>query len=425
MDKKVYLSFDDIFADDEFNLLEVKPAARRITEEERLIQSFQEINDFVSEHDRSPDRSNGFKERMLAARLDGLVEDSAKFSILSAFDSFGLLPVVEVLDTEFIAEDVMDVGVEEFDFATMQVTSFDDLLNADPFNLLGGVEEEQLKIFDTSNLPQIDKDREKTDFVARRKRCKDFDQYEPLFKAVHAELKSGDRKYIEFKAGALQAGTFYIHKGIIFLLESIEVTRADHYKEDGTRVRFDGRTKCVFENGTESNMYLRSVEKMLYDEGSAISHSNETNYELLMHNSNMVNESDQESGFIYVLQSKSADPVIRGIKNLYKIGVARQSVEDRIKNAKDEATYLMADVHLISKVTCYNLDAYKFEQLMHTFFAEVCLDLEVADKNGFKTRPREWFVAPLAVIEEAVDLFVSGEIVGYRYDAVVERIVLR
>lgn len=425
MDKKVYLSFDDIFADDAFNLLEVKPTTRRITEEERLIQSFQEVNDFVEEYGRVPERGNGFKERMLAARLDGLVQDSEKISVLSAFDTFGLLPVQEVLETEFVTDDVMNAGVEEFDFASLEVTSFDDLLNTDPFNLLGGIDDEQLQIFDTSNLPKLNKEREKTDFVARRKRCKDFDLYDPLFKAVHEELKSGDRKYVEFKAGSLQAGTFYIHKGVIFLLESIEVTRADHYKEDGTRVRFDGRTRCVFENGTESNMYLRSVEKMLYDEGSAISHPNRLNTEILLKNAHVVNESDQESGFIYVLKSKSTDPVIRGIKNLYKIGVARTSVENRIKNAKDEATYLMADVHLISKVICYNLDAYKFEQLMHTFFAEVCLDIEVADKNGVKTKPREWFVAPLDVIEQAIDLFVSGEIVKYRYDIGRKNIVLR
>ncbi|WP_333888579.1 GIY-YIG nuclease family protein [Sphingobacterium siyangense] len=425
MDKKVYLSFNDIFADDEFNLLEVKPTARRVTEEERLVQSFQEINDFVVEHGRAPKRENGFKERMLVARLDGLMEDPAKVSVLSAFDSYGLLPVQEVLDTEFVTEDAADTAAEEFDFANMEVTSFDDLLNADPFNLLGSADEEQLQIFDTSNLPQLDKEREKTDFVARRKRCKDFDRYEPLFKAVHNELESGDRKYIGFKAGTLQAGTFYIHKGVIFLLEIIEVTRADHYKEDGTRVRFDGRTRCIFENGTESNMYLRSVEKMLYEEGSTISHSSKSNNVTLLKNANLVNESDQESGFIYVLRSKSTDPVIRGVKNLYKIGVARNSVEDRIKNAKDEATYLMADVHLISKVTCYNLDSYKFEQLIHTFFAEVCLDLEVSDKNGVRTRPREWFVAPLDVIEEAVDLFVSGEIVKYRYDAGMQRIVFK
>jgi len=294
-----------------------------------LIQSFQEINDFVSEHSRSPERKNGFKERMLAARLDALMETPDKVSILSAFDEFGLLPVVEILDTEFSSEETEVATEDEIDFSSMQVATFDDLLNTDPFNLLGGIDEEQLQIFDMSNLPRVDKDREKTYFVARRKRCKDFDQYEPVFKGVHTELQSGDRKYVEFKAGTLQAGTFYIHKGVIFLLESIEVTRADHYKEDGTRVRFDGRTRCIFENGTESNMYLRSVEKMLYDEGSAISHSNKSNMHTLLNNTNLVNESDQESGFIYVL--RSADPMISGIKNLYKIGVARNSVEDRVK----------------------------------------------------------------------------------------------
>lgn len=154
---------------------------RRITEEERLIQSFQEINDFVSEHGQSPERENGFKERLLAARLEALSQDSDKVSVLSSFDEFGLLPVVDILDTEFVTEELAAVAEEEVDFTDMKVTSFDDLLNADSFNLLGDLGEEQLQIFNTSNLPQLDKEREKTDFVARRKRCKDFDQYEPMF----------------------------------------------------------------------------------------------------------------------------------------------------------------------------------------------------------------------------------------------------
>ena len=49
--------------------------------------------------------------------------------------------------------------------------------------------------------------------------------------------------------------------GYLFLLESITYERDDHYKEDGTRVRKDGRTRCIFENGTESNILKRSVDK--------------------------------------------------------------------------------------------------------------------------------------------------------------------
>lgn len=51
----------------------------------------------------------------------------------------------------------------------------------------------------------------------------------------------------------------------------------------------------------------------------------------------------------------------------------------------------MADVHLLSNIICYILNANKFEQFMHSFFAKVCIDLEIEDKNGYMTMPKGSF----------------------------------
>ena len=82
------------------------------------------------------------------------------------------------------------------------------------------------------------------------------------------DLSYGRRKLIDFKLSTLREGNYYVHNGLLFYLESIQFDREDHYKEDGTRVRKDGRTRCIFENGTESNILMRSVEKIFTRTGS-------------------------------------------------------------------------------------------------------------------------------------------------------------
>lgn len=49
-------------------------------------------------------------------------------------------------------------------------------------------------------------------------------------------------------------------------------------------------------------------------------------------------------------------------------------------------------------------------------FATACLDIEFEAKNNLRVNPREWFIVPRNVIEEAIQLIVSGEIVNYRFD---------
>ena len=125
------------------------------------------------------------------------------------------------------------------------------------------------------------------------------------------------------------------------------------------------------------------------------------------------------------MKSKSNKPEIKDIKHLYKIGFSTTTVEERIKNAAQEPTYLMAEVRIIMTYKCFNMNTHKLELLLHNFFGSSCLNVDVFDSLGNRHTPREWFIAPLDIIEQAVQLIISGEIVKYRYDGEKEEIVGR
>ncbi len=119
------------------------------------------------------------------------------------------------------------------------------------------------------------------------------------------------------------------------------------------------------------------------------------------------------------------DENIASIANLHKIGYSKNDVAGRIKNAEHEPTYLMASVSIIGIWQCFNMNPQKFEQLIHNFFGEVCLDLDVFDDNGKRHRPQEWFIVPIDAINEVIELTIKGSIVNYRYDINQEAVVLR
>jgi hypothetical protein len=261
--------------------------------------------------------------------------------------------------------------------------------------------------------------------VARRKPCKNFKDYENLFKSVQEDLASGKRKLVDFKQGNIREGAYYIHRGILFLLEKIEISKKDHYREDGTRVRTDGRTRCVFENGTESNMLMRSVEKSLYANGKVVTENADNVTENFYEGFAEITGEDKEAGYIYVLSSKSTDPKISAIENLFKIGYSNTPVVNRIKNAVKEPTYLMAPVHIEAEYKTYNMNTQKFEQLLHNFFGASCLNIDVFDERGRRHMPQEWFIAPLGVIDKTIEMIITGEIIHYKYDKELELIILK
>lgn len=397
MDKQSIL--DEIFANDPFGLLNVKPAntsARNA--DERLLNSFEELNTFFEKHNREPKQEGGLQERQLFSRLKALRENPTKVEILKSHDRFSLLA-----------------------YEPKVINSLEDILDDD---MLGLLDDDSEGLFDLKHVKSSD-ERASTDFVARRKPCKDFEKFEQPLKNVQKDLANGKRKLVEFKMGNLRENTFYVHNGVLFLLKEINITKKEHYREDGTRVREDGRTRCIFENGTESNMLKRSVEKLLYANGKVVSENEDEVANTFVEKFSNINENDQESGYIYILKSKSDKSEIKEIANLYKIGFSTVEVEERIQNAIQEPTYLMADVRIVMTFKCFNMNTHKLEQLLHTFFGKACLSIDVFDKNGNRHTPREWFIAPLNIIEQAIELIISGNIIHYRYDLDNEEIIKR
>lgn len=291
------------------------------------------------------------------------------------------------------------------------INSLDDILNSDTFGILDKEDEED--IFILKNVPHVEKERAATDFVARREKLEDFEKYEEMFVQCQKDLKSGKRKLVKFNERYFEKGAFFVLKGVMVYLEDI----LDPKKDKNSKL--DGRTKVIFENGTYSNMLLRSLGKGLYDDGYFVSEHEDRVLDKL----SQINSEDKQNGYIYILKSLSSDDRIVTKQNLYKIGFSTTDIETRIKNAKKDPTYLMAEVQTVSAYEVYNVNPHKLEQLIHKFFSSSCLDIDIVDGNGKVHRPREWFITPLEVIEEAVALIISGKIIDYRYDEINDVII--
>lgn len=395
MDREKVLK--EIFENDPLGLLVIKSTNSPVrNEDNRLVASFQEINLFFEQNNREPELGGGIQEHQLYSRLKSIRENSLKIEMLKIHDIYGLL-----------------------DYIPKEITSLDDVLSDD---LLGILNDDDTGLFDLKHVKKFE-DRIIPDFVARRKACKDFSKFEPLFKEVQLDLKSGKRILIEFKHDDLKEKCFYVHNGILLFLDNVKFEKQIQEFNSGIHNRPDGRTKTVFENGTESNMMFQSLYKALHENGKAVTQNSDfINNDFLEKFSN-VNEEDQAAGFIYILKSKSDKQEIKEIRNLYKIGFSKVSVEERIKNASQETTYLMADVKIVMVYKCYNMKPNVLEQLLHGFFGKSCLNIDVFDMNGNRHTPREWFIAPLHVIEQAIHYIIAESIINYKYDDINEVII--
>lgn len=331
----------------------------------------------------------------LTAKLKNFRENEEQKIILKPFDRHNLLGHVEI-----------------------EKQSIDDILNEeDEFGLLDS--DKDLEIFKYKHISKPE-DRAETDFVAQRKpiKEKEFLKYEQMFQQVHKEISEGKRKIKPFTniEKNLHVGDFYLMNGIMLYLESANLKKEEWEQKSGNRVRVEGRTRTIFENGTYSNMLYRSLGKQIQKDGKLITNTSEkTEYDLFI-NSGLVEEEDVPSGWIYVLKSKSKNPKILEFKNLYKIGYSSQNVMQRVKNAKNEATYLYDDVDVIATYKCFNSDSQVLEKLIHRFFASKCLNVDIETSNGKRVTPREWFDVPFEIIDEAINRIIDGSIVEYKFD---------
>lgn len=128
---------------------------------------------------------------------------------------------------------------------------------------------------------------------------------------------------------------------------------------------------------------------------------------------------DTESGTVYVLRSRSEHPFIAANRNLvHKIGVSEaERLEDRFAGAEDSPTVLFAEVEVVRSWRLFNINRSRLERLLHRVFAPGRLAVDIADRFGRPVQPREWFLAPLPVIEEAVERLRNGSIPDFGYDA--------
>lgn len=372
---------DKIFNSDELNLLEAKPkVSNSCTSDERLVRSFEEINDFIDKTGELPKAdTDSVLERSLYFRLQGIIEDVAKAKILKAYDRHCLLSLDQ-----------------------SGHTTLDDIFADDELDLLS----DDVDIFTLKNIP---KEIAKADYIARRKSCPNFEEYEEIFKRCQNELKYGIRTLEKFNEKQVQEGQIFVLNGILLYVDKLyDIKRV----ERGYENKFDGRTHLVFENGTESNMRYRSLCKRLFETGKHVSNTIEEK----MKKFNNIQDEDKPTGYIYVLQSKSRDERIRSIRNLYKIGFCTTTVAERIKNASMDPTYLMAPVKIVAEFKTYNMNTQKFEDLLHRFLGSCQISIDVFDNEGSRHTPREWFQVPYEIVEQAIKLIVTGEVVNYRYD---------
>ena len=386
---------------DKFDLLKVKAKSEQPTGNSILISKFEEINNFIDENKRPPSQSpTNPVEFTLFSILFNIQLNPSHIKVLLPFDRHNLL--------EEAARQLDDPNQS----LIMEITELpkppeSKLGLADKFGLLRNAGS---SIFNLKYVKsKEDRAVEPPELIARRAKCKDFDRFEELFIRVRKELENGDRAAVPFQREQdIKRHDFFIYKGVTCYVADVGKIEIKNDKKNA-------RLRLIFENGLESNMLSRSLSRELYKDGRRILPPR------LNENETEISEKDLK-GFIYILKTKSLNPDIQAIPNLYKIGFSTTPVEERIRNSKSDPTYLMSEVKIVASYRVAGIKPRYFENLVHRLFDHVKLKVKVADKDGRLVTPKEWYSVPLSVIDEALKMIQTGEIVGYRYDSV--RLVL-
>ena len=378
--------------------VEVAPLkiSSRTPREERIIAGFEDILRFHQTHGRVPrhDEDCDIFERLYAVRLDQLRKLPEAHSLLAELDSPGLLSCVAVTTT----------NVDDLD---------EDALLAEL-----GIGDVPVEQNDITVLRHVRSNTEKraAEEIADRTRCSDFEKFQPLFEQVDRELKSNVRKTLRFgRDTSIAFGNFFILGGqVAYVAEVGETIKAPNGESDA-------RLRVIYANGTESNLLRRSLQRALYkdDTGRRLT---DTDMGPLFGDS--PEPDDIESGTIYVLRSQSAHPFVTEHRELiHKIGVTGGKVETRIASAAKDATYLLADVEIVATYKLHNLNRTRLENIFHRLFGSAQIEVTIEDRFGNPVKPREWFLVPLHVIDEAVERIRDGSITEMAYDPTTAQLV--
>lgn len=362
----------------------------RPAREQRIIAGFEEIERFVQEHGRPPQHGENrdIFERIYAVRLDSIRRSAECRAVLREFDTHELL------------------GGEESGESTARVK--EEPSDAQLLDALG------VAVAPAEDLTQLVHVRSRDEIkaaeeIAKRNPCADFDQFQPIFEKVQSDLDSGQRQTLKFKDNA------EVKRGDLFILDGQKVIVADlgePFVSDYGRP--DRRLRVVYDNGTESDLLVRSLQRAL-NKDKASRRITEPDFGPLF--SEKEEDDDLPTGYIYVLRSKSDNPFVAQNRSvIHKIGVTGGDVKSRVSHAKKDPTYLLADVEIVATFKLANINRKRLEALLHRFFASARLDFELKDRFGFQVEPREWFLVPLPVIEEFIEKLKAGTLSRFRYD---------
>lgn len=370
-------------------------ASTHTAQEERLIAGFEDILRFVDTHGRAPlhGEDRDIFERIYAVRLDRLRAMPDALSLLVPMDTHGLLT----------GERSSTVAADDLD---------DDALLAE----LGDHSSDITQLRHVRSYEE----RKAAEEIANRTKCEDFEQFKPLFEKVQRELKSGERRVITLETRSLDE----IQKGTYFIVGGQTAYIAEEKGEFTTDYdRRDMRLRVIYDNGTESEVLQRSLQRALHRDKVARLISEPTAGPLF---GDTQEPDDIESGTIYVLRSLSTHPYVTEHRELiHKIGVTGGKVDTRIANAMNDATYLLAAVEVVATYKLANINRTKMENIFHRIFAPAQLKLTIEDRFGNPVHPREWFLVPLHVIDEAVVAMRDGSIADLVYEPATARLVKR
>lgn len=382
-----------LLQDDPLGLLKRGEPSKKTMAHTVLLNNFEEIVGFYEEYHRPPNDSvSNIREFQLFCRLKSIKNQPALVKQLREYDLHGLLG----------GDDVAELTLE-------------DITREDPFHLLS--EEFDTSIFNLTNVRSAP--RTSPEYIARREFCRDFDKYEPMFETLREDMEFGRRKLAIYHPEDLIPGRFFVLGGIMLYLKSVDGEVSDFKYPSGTRSRFDGRTECVFDNGTTSKMLYRSLDKAMQKDGYSITDREEMPMSIAAE----ISPNDKEFGYVYVLRSHHAK--LRNVPDVYKIGSTTTSVTERIKNAKNEPTYLYAGVDIVQTFRCFNMSARELEGKVQDFFDSVRLNINIPDEHGAIISPREWFCVNIDVIGEAIDLILKHKENSYLYDPQARKIVAK
>lgn len=214
----------------------VREAARSPLEE-RVLAGFEEIQRWVSEHGRRPEHGEGrdIFERLYSVRLDRICGQPE------------LREIVEPLDHQSLLTGTPSPAP---DLATLS----DDELAAE----LAGIEEE---VSDLTTLRHVRsrKEIEAAEEIANRRPCEDFEGFRQLFVKVQEEIRSGIRQTRRFgRDAAVTVGDYFILSGQVVYVAAMD----EGYRTPNGEL--NARLRVIYDNGTESDLLLRSLQRALY-----------------------------------------------------------------------------------------------------------------------------------------------------------------